>query len=342
MTEVARFQASASWTLAHPIFEGQPVSLPSFGDPHIPAVLLKKFFRDLPFPIFPESLYPTIRRCPAPPTNQADLSCIEYIRNILFPQVAQSSPAAVIVLPFVLRKCKQSVFIIFLTLYLDLLHDVSLHCASNKMDASNLALCFAPNLVSSSSIMEDTQICAVPATPTAENTTLGTVIRICIAQYYEIFEELPDRTTAKMIPVTQSSLSTTSPPTVKEGTSPLDDDDSDDALLVMAIGPSQPSVSSALASSSSWTQRNGIGSPSAWASRKDSSSTRYPSLTSLSSSPRSIINIDKTMVANMKHGSIRIGHGANSAGTMRRGSTAGVETVGITAAGFFTTPTSNV
>lgn len=83
---------------------GQPVSLSSFGDPHIAAVLLKKFFRDLPSPVIPETLYPTIRRCPPPTANQADLSCINYIREILLPQIGQRSPATLIVLPYVLRK----------------------------------------------------------------------------------------------------------------------------------------------------------------------------------------------------------------------------------------------
>ncbi len=40
------------------------MTLTSYDDPHLAAVLLKKFLRDLPEPIFPESTYGTIRKCP--------------------------------------------------------------------------------------------------------------------------------------------------------------------------------------------------------------------------------------------------------------------------------------
>lgn len=81
------------------------------------------------------------------------------------------------------------------------------------MDATNLAMCFAPNLVSASNVMRDTQMCSIPHSPLApapvtvlsadvpgrsasQRMTLGVVIKVCIEQYFEIFEELPDRTNA--------------------------------------------------------------------------------------------------------------------------------------------------
>jgi Rho GTPase-activating protein 1 len=72
------------------------VSLDTFGDPHLAAVLLKKYLRDLPEPVIPESLYPVVRRCPMPssatdttdPANvERDLAAIAYIRDVLLPQL---------------------------------------------------------------------------------------------------------------------------------------------------------------------------------------------------------------------------------------------------------------
>lgn len=83
---------------------GQPVSLSSFGDPHIAAVLLKKVFRDLPQPVFPEYMYPVILACPPPSSDPSDRSCIDYIRNSILPLVENTSPATLIVLSYVLRE----------------------------------------------------------------------------------------------------------------------------------------------------------------------------------------------------------------------------------------------
>jgi RhoGAP domain len=66
---------------------GNVVSLDTFGDPHLAAVLLKKYLRDLPEPIIPESLYPLIRRCPPPTSNPNDMTSITYIREVLLPEL---------------------------------------------------------------------------------------------------------------------------------------------------------------------------------------------------------------------------------------------------------------
>lgn len=79
---------------------GNVVSLKGFGDPHIAAVLLKKYLRDLPQPIFPESLYPIIQGCPIHTNDPSDMSSINYIRETLFPELV---PCAYILLSYVLR-----------------------------------------------------------------------------------------------------------------------------------------------------------------------------------------------------------------------------------------------
>jgi Rho GTPase-activating protein 1 len=78
------------------------VSLNNFGDPFLAAVLIKKYLRDLPEPIFPEKLYPLIRRCPPPTSDSSDMNAITYIRDTLFPELV---PCAYILLSNVLRKC---------------------------------------------------------------------------------------------------------------------------------------------------------------------------------------------------------------------------------------------
>jgi Rho GTPase-activating protein 1 len=60
---------------------GQVVDLSQFGDANLAAVLIKKYFRALPEPIFPESMFPTIRRCPNPDLDGNREAAIEYIRE---------------------------------------------------------------------------------------------------------------------------------------------------------------------------------------------------------------------------------------------------------------------
>ena len=83
------------------LLAGHPVSLETYGDVHVAAVLLKKFFRDLPSPIFPEESYSIIRRCPPPSDEDGDVACISYIRENILPSLG--SYAAVILLSYVLR-----------------------------------------------------------------------------------------------------------------------------------------------------------------------------------------------------------------------------------------------
>ncbi|CAE6439377.1 unnamed protein product [Rhizoctonia solani] len=223
---------------------GNQVTLAQYHDPHIAAVLIKKFLRDLPEPIFSGSLYPIIAKCPpgtgwgvdglsGPPSkttpngasspglsnggangingrghkrvgSEAEMAtvggwgegdaCVEYIREVLLP--AMGWGCRVVLLGYIFH----------------LLHDVSLRSSVNKMDAHNLALCIAPNLVRSNDPIRDVKMCAVPgaASMTAPNspapprkpgsTTLGDIVRVCIERYFEIFEDVPDRGDALPVP----------------------------------------------------------------------------------------------------------------------------------------------
>lgn len=82
-------------------FTGNVVSLNNFGDPFLAAVLIKKYLRDLPEPIFPDRLYPIIRRCPPPTSDPSDMAALTYVRDILLPELV---PCAYILLSNVLRK----------------------------------------------------------------------------------------------------------------------------------------------------------------------------------------------------------------------------------------------
>jgi Rho GTPase-activating protein 1 len=87
---------------------GQVVSLSNFGDPHLAAVLLKKYLRDLPEPIFPESLYALVRRCPIPSNPQdedGEMASVQYVRDVLLSELV---PCAYILLSHVIRALMSS------------------------------------------------------------------------------------------------------------------------------------------------------------------------------------------------------------------------------------------
>ncbi|KAH7885497.1 hypothetical protein F5I97DRAFT_1886063 [Phlebopus sp. FC_14] len=350
---------------------GQVVSLNTFDDPYLASVLLKKYLRDLPDPLFPESLYPSIRQCPMPSNDPVDMAAVIYIRDTLLPQLV---PCVYILLSHVIH----------------LLHEVSLHASNNRMDAHNLAVVICPNLVKSPNPLKDVLMCVVPGGPspttdtatatTARSgvssgssssegeTTLGAVIKLCIQRYYEIFDEVHDRAE----PVRQSrglSRSPSPPSSISSGSwskqpRPLsltvDDEDSiDDAMLVMPIGPgslpnvdlnstrppnpSQQNVAITLPTSLPYQPRqrkfpggavrsvNNDGNNNGTAAGYNNYASR--------SRARSTISIER---AGMTNGGVGNGRGsiAIGRGTLRKATGSGVEALGITAGGFFTPPGS--
>ncbi|KAF8523336.1 hypothetical protein BU17DRAFT_43851 [Hysterangium stoloniferum] len=326
---------------------GHPINLETYNEPHLAAVLLKKFFRDLPTPIFPEECYSIIRRCPPPNHQDGDLACIAYIRESILP--ALNGYCAVFVLSYVLN----------------LLHEVSLRADVNKMDAHNLAIVFTPNLLKSTNPMRDAQMCAIPEGPAlflgdqgnsvsrvAGHTTVGSIIKCCIQHYYEIFDETPDRSEAKALSTDTSGAR----PVSADGDS---DGDSDDTMLVMHVGSLQgASSSSPRAPPSAWT---------AWTSQPNFTSgagLSYLNTTELPQSPsstsglaarsfatgdasgafpsirksRSTISIEKgsgpVAAVGRRKGSIRV----HSGGTLGKSVGSAVEAWGVTASGFFSPP----
>ncbi|KAL1746530.1 hypothetical protein HDZ31DRAFT_33971 [Schizophyllum fasciatum] len=355
---------------------GQTVSLDTFADPHLAAVLLKKYFRDLPVPIFPDSTYPIIRRCPVPTSDPADMSAVLYIRENILPELM---PCAYILLSHVLH----------------LMHEVSLMSASNRMDAHNLAIVLCPNLVSSKAPMRDVMMCSIPNGPSPFDTpsapsaassatssplsassegraTLGMVIKLCIQRYYEIFDEVRDRSEA-IAPTTDTAVVSSSSSSASgasqgpaSGTFRIADEDEEDSIDDIAVDGGLPSHGRKHS-----VQRpvNGHGPPSAFRPRHRTTqsgmsnqsgvsnrSNKSGSGASLRSAPapgggrspqqgefgtvgraRSTISIDHggfgTIGAGGKKGSISVGRG-----TTRKSAGAGVEAIGITAAGFFAPP----
>ncbi|KAK7448517.1 hypothetical protein VKT23_013779 [Stygiomarasmius scandens] len=137
---------------------GQVVSLEIWeaapgGGAHLAAVLLKKYLRDLPNPVFGEELYALIRRCPVPTSDPADGEAVRYVREVILPELP---PCVYILLSHILHLC----------------HEVSLRSASNRMDAHNLAVVITPNLVKGSNPVRDVQMCVIPAAPGPTVSTL--------------------------------------------------------------------------------------------------------------------------------------------------------------------------
>ncbi|KAH7099000.1 Rho GTPase activation protein [Auriculariales sp. MPI-PUGE-AT-0066] len=337
---------------------GHPVSLESFGDAHLAAVLLKKFLKDLPEPIVPEDCYPIIRKCPPASDNPADVTTVNYIRDQILPSL--HSHAAVVLLSYVLH----------------LMHNVTLRSAHNRMDAHNLALVLAPNLVAGTNPARDVQMCLMSgsANPlpfpglqrssSAEGSmSLSAVLKICIERYFEIFDEHRDRGEA-LAPTAANSMEPPSAPFVVS-----DDTSSDNASpLIMQTSPTQRGPASPTrATASVSTPPSAFGKSryrvmstppsamqtSAFASNGSSGSladSDLPGTRSLyggsdnvspsasgtmRSKTRSLLSIEKTLTANGGRGSISLSRGV---GTLRKSTGAAVEAISVTASGFFTPP----
>ncbi|KAI9058537.1 Rho GTPase activation protein [Trametes sanguinea] len=331
---------------------GHVVSLETFGDPHLAAVLLKKYLHDLPEPVFPERLYPTIRRCPPPTNDPNDMSSILYIRETLLPE---------------LPPC----FYILLSSVLHLLHEVQLRSAANRMDAHNLTVVICPNLVSSSNPMRDVMMCSIPNAPTlydaaradappppahpmhnaaalAEGrTTLGMIIKLCIERYYEVFDEIPDRSEALAQDIVHppnpfADMPSPGSPSHNRDSALLDDEDIDDAMLVMPLGPSGsnrfPGSSghpdSPNAGASTFRPRH---HPSQ--SRDATARSTHTGFGGHGGSAYATVNKARSTISIERGNPSRKGSIAVGRGTQRgKGAGAGVQAMGITAEGFFSAP----
>lgn len=368
---------------------GQVVSLDTFDDPYLASVLIKKYLRDLPSPPFPEPLYPVIRQCPLVTSDLSDMAAVTYIRDTLLPQLM---PCVYILLSHVLRETSDITYIYSAYhVYLDLLHEVSLHASSNRMDAHNLAVVVCPNLLKGSNPMRDVLMCTVPGGPSLTNdspslsssvtsatlvsrssdsspegsTTLGAVIKLCIQRYYEIFDEITDR--SEPVSSTRPLSRSPSPPSSSGSSGSLskpprplsltvDDEDSiDDAMLVMPIGPgsnagssSNISLRDSRSSNATASSANGHNNGATFPYQPRQRKAPIPGVRSVNgdyngtapfatrSRVRSTLSIER--IGNglgSGRGSISIGRG-----TLRKASGSGVETLGVTAGGFFTPPAS--
>lgn len=229
------------------------------------------------------------------------------------------------------------------------------------MDAHNLAIVLTPNLVSSGNPLKDVAICAVagapePLSPISRNapahpadealkkiegkTTLGTIIKLCIQRYYEVFDDIPDRAEAadpfysgeaeeKLASVRNAS---------REGEEDVDED-----LLVMRVGLGSP-ASPAFPGGSN-VQYSGYAVRSV-ASGESRGMARLASLGSVSKAKaRSLLtpSLSTESTSSRKGTVMPTGSKAppasivsSAAATMRKSSGAGVTAHSVTAAGFFT------
>ena len=187
------------------------------------------------------------------------MSSINYIREILFPELV---PCAYILLSNVLRTLSIPVYlpVKFDYYHIDLLHDVSLRSASNKMDALNLAIVICPNLLKGSNQARDVAMVCVPGTPAffsskdgngknsqgESSATLGMVIALCIRRYYEVFDEVVDPSEAAPtwraphgdnVPYLSTSGSPEQPMYVLSNEGEEEEDLDDDKLQKRALPP---------------------------------------------------------------------------------------------------------
>jgi Rho GTPase-activating protein 1 len=338
MEEEGLFRRSPNSVLLRQVQEaydrGHVVNLHTYNDPHLAAVLIKKYFRDLPAPIFPESMYAAIRKCPMP--AEADVRAVTYIRETLLPMLPH---CAYVLLSFVLRECH-----VWgdnearADAAEDLMHEVSLRAGQNQMDATNLTIVLGPNLVKSSSPLRDVQMAGF----SASEPTLGTVLRTCITRYYECFEDVPDRAeaVADVVDADVDGGSLASSATFSLGDE--EEDEIDDAMLVMPLGPALPTAVSAPAMPAATP------APYQVRKRKSMPGSRTSTLARSTLAPsesmrgtgtvrtRSLVSVEGT-VGRAGAGSIVLGRGGT--GTVRgKAAGAGVSAVGVTASGFFTAP----
>jgi len=238
------------------------------------------------------------------------------------------------------------------------------------MDAHNLAIVFTPNLIKSSNPIRDVQMCTIPSfsgsassSKDSHSPTVGLIIKVCIERYFEIFDEVQDRSEA--IPAAPVDNDEHATPQVS------DDDDLDSPMLVMPVRPSSLPriVTNSRLPPSAWGSGTNGNDDLSYKPRQQTRNRRVPSshhdfdnaspvaesfssgaairsvATGGTSAPfpsisksRSMISIEKNSgpmsPSGTRRGSIRLGS-RTSKGTIGKSAGAAVEALGITAAGFF-------
>lgn len=233
------------------------------------------------------------------------------------------------------------------------------------MDAHNLAIVLCPNLVSSGNPLKDVAICAVAGSPAPLSpgtsraplhpgsveimknegkTTLGTVIKFCIQKYYEIFDELADRSDLieedpfRTDHTDEIPSSGSSSPVRGLGFSQSDNEEIDDTMLVMRIGPTARRFNGTQGEPPSSWNTGGVRSV---ASRESQSASRLANLGSTSKAKaRSLLSPASSFGEGLA-GTLARGAGLGSrvssaTGTMRKSE---FVATGITT-GFFAPPNS--
>jgi hypothetical protein len=147
---------------------GNPINLAEY-DIHISAVLLKLFLRELPEPIFPVNLYDLLQQ---QKREDQTRTVVEFIRTELVTKVTHNN---LILAMEVFRLLKM----------------VADRHETNLMTAHNLAIVMTPNIVRHDDVMQEIALSSVSHrhkdSPVDGTLTLGTVIKIMIEQYDEIF-----------------------------------------------------------------------------------------------------------------------------------------------------------
>ncbi|OUM58310.1 hypothetical protein PIROE2DRAFT_48057, partial [Piromyces sp. E2] len=140
---------------------GNPnITIQTLNSPHLAAVILKTFVRELPKPIFPSEFYPEFRK-------------LNY--------EMETSELAVKINENILDKISTNNRLLFAEIC-RLLKEVNAHSEVNLMSASNLAIVWAPNLVKSGKPLEDFEMATV-----APEGTVGAFVRWAIENYDILF-----------------------------------------------------------------------------------------------------------------------------------------------------------
>ncbi|KAL7748031.1 hypothetical protein RI367_006577 [Sorochytrium milnesiophthora] len=126
---------------------------------HVAASLIKMFFRELPTPLIPSSMYRTLASLT---TSEPVERHVAFIQHEVFPQLP---PPA---LPLLAVVCH-------------LLHQVSRKSETNLMTASNLVRVFAPNLVRGDDPLMDVKICGADG-------GVGALVKLWIEQWEALFK----------------------------------------------------------------------------------------------------------------------------------------------------------